>query len=315
MPLCPNCGAQQPEGAAFCDECGAALQAPQVVSSTPPVMGQARTVVAANICPVCGAQTSPQDPFCTNCGASLRDAPEVPAAPLPQPFGATVVAAVAPPAPVVPAESPSGMIACSKCGTLLEPDSAFCDMCGAPVVAAPPASVATHAPTPDVPGVAPTWPPVQPEQVVDAGYAESAQTPPPVYTPPVDWAQAGPSPASQDAISYVPPVEVQAKLVLHATSAALPLPPGKVEILIGREDPVSGIFPDIDLTDYGGDEGGVSRKHARITVQGGRFYLEDLNSVNHTFVNKERLSPGDMHPLRDGDEVGFGRVKAVFRLA
>ncbi|RLC79512.1 MAG: hypothetical protein DRJ03_23355, partial [Chloroflexi bacterium] len=25
MPACPNCGSQQPDGAAFCDECGAKL--------------------------------------------------------------------------------------------------------------------------------------------------------------------------------------------------------------------------------------------------------------------------------------------------
>ncbi|MBU0703559.1 MAG: zinc-ribbon domain-containing protein, partial [Chloroflexi bacterium] len=26
MAACPNCGSQQPDGAAFCDECGAKLE-------------------------------------------------------------------------------------------------------------------------------------------------------------------------------------------------------------------------------------------------------------------------------------------------
>jgi pSer/pThr/pTyr-binding forkhead associated (FHA) protein len=83
-------------------------------------------------------------------------------------------------------------------------------------------------------------------------------------------------------------------------------------VTIGREDPVSQVFPDIDLTDYGGDEGGVSRMHARITQQGGQFYIEDLDSTNYTFVNQQRLQPRQPHPLQDEDEVRFGRVKATF---
>ena len=74
MPICANCGAQQPEGVAFCDECGAPLRSQQVPAQPSPAAGQARTVVASNVCPVCGARTSPQDPFCSNCGAALREA-------------------------------------------------------------------------------------------------------------------------------------------------------------------------------------------------------------------------------------------------
>ena len=49
----------------------------------------------------------------------------------------------------------------------------------------------------------------------------------------------------------------------------------------------------------------VSRHHARLTLQGGSYALEDLGSTNGTFVNGRRitgptaLSPGDMVGLGD----------------
>lgn len=102
---------------------------------------------------------------------------------------------------------------------------------------------------------------------------------------------------------------------MQGTNAALSFPPGKVEIIIGREDPVSGVFPEIDLTDHGGDEGGVSRRHARIFMQGAQVFIEDLNSTNYTYVNQQKLMPGQPHPLNNGDEVRVGRVKMNFYAA
>lgn len=102
---------------------------------------------------------------------------------------------------------------------------------------------------------------------------------------------------------------------MQGTSAVLNFPPGKAEIIIGREDPVSGIFPEVDLTDHGGDEGGVSRRHARIFMQGAQVFIEDLNSTNYTYVNQQRLTPGQPHPLNNGDEVRVGQVKLNFYTA
>ena len=102
-------------------------------------------------------------------------------------------------------------------------------------------------------------------------------------------------------------------MVVQGTNATLPFPPGKTDVIVGREDPVSGIFPDVDLTDHGADEGGVSRRHARVFIQGNQVMIEDLNSTNYTYVNQQRLTPGQPHPLNNGDEVRFGRVKLSFR--
>ncbi len=72
------------------------------------------------------------------------------------------------------------------------------------------------------------------------------------------------------------------------------------------------------MTEHGGDEGGVSRKHARFLFQNGQWYLEDLNSVNGTWVNprttRQKLQQGQPWPLNSGDEVRFGRVVMTFYL-
>jgi DNA-binding winged helix-turn-helix (wHTH) protein len=60
------------------------------------------------------------------------------------------------------------------------------------------------------------------------------------------------------------------------------------------------------------ERGGVSRRHALITVRGGRATLQDLGSRNGTSVGEERvLIP---RPLRDGDVITLGRrTLVVFR--
>jgi len=37
-----------------------------------------------------------------------------------------------------------------------------------------------------------------------------------------------------------------------------------------------------------------------------------LNSTNYTYVNQQKLTPGQPHPLNGEDEVRFGRVKLIF---
>ncbi len=132
-------------------------------------------------------------------------------------------------------------------------------------------------------------------------------------------ATAGPSvaPAYPDA-SAAPadpaaPVAVGApRLVLKEDGAEFSLE-GKSEFLIGREDPVSNIYPDIDLTPHRGEDYGVSRMHAKIYAQGGQYLLEDLNSTNSTYINRQKLAAKTPTAIKDGDEIRFGKVEATFR--
>ncbi|MBI5955480.1 MAG: protein kinase [Chloroflexi bacterium] len=85
------------------------------------------------------------------------------------------------------------------------------------------------------------------------------------------------------------------------------------ECAIGRADPERGLYPHVDLQplDLGRS---VSRQHARIVCQGGTYFVMDAGSRNRTYLNQVALTPGQMYPLKDGDELWFGKVKVVFRL-
>lgn len=57
----------------------------------------------------------------------------------------------------------------------------------------------------------------------------------------------------------------------------------------------------------------ISRRHARLTFQGGKYVLEDLGSTNGTFVNGQRLAGPRV--LKDGEVVSFGeQIVLVFEV-
>lgn len=60
------------------------------------------------------------------------------------------------------------------------------------------------------------------------------------------------------------------------------------------------------------EDAGVSRRHAEIGREAGRFYVADLGSTNGTYVNGRRVS---RQRLADGDLVSFGKVEARFKEA
>ncbi len=93
----------------------------------------------------------------------------------------------------------------------------------------------------------------------------------------------------------------------------LALDEGK-ELFIGRLDAVHGIFPELDLTNDGGLEHGVSRRHARIYAKNGVCYLEDMDSTNGTFLGDERLTPYLPYELHDGDIITLGTMRLRLRL-
>jgi pSer/pThr/pTyr-binding forkhead associated (FHA) protein len=64
--------------------------------------------------------------------------------------------------------------------------------------------------------------------------------------------------------------------------------------------PESDIFLD-DIT--------VSRRHAEIVREGGRYVVRDVGSLNGTYLNRERVESA---PLADGDELQIGTFKLVF---
>lgn len=86
------------------------------------------------------------------------------------------------------------------------------------------------------------------------------------------------------------------------------------ETLIGRSDPVTGIMPDIDLTPVDTNRS-VSRRHAKIVRQGdGYAVLEEVGTVNGTFVNEQRIPTGVPVPIVNGDhlKIGLIQMRVVF---
>ncbi|MEO0155713.1 MAG: GGDEF domain-containing protein [candidate division WOR-3 bacterium] len=71
------------------------------------------------------------------------------------------------------------------------------------------------------------------------------------------------------------------------------------EYIIGRADGCDFII----------DGKEVSRKHARIYYENGKFQIEDLNSTNGTFVNGKQITRVE---LRHGDEINIGNFTIIF---
>ncbi len=136
--------------------------------------------------------------------------------------------------------------------------------------------------------------------------------------------QAGPSAAPEPlAPTEPPPVIEEAPEPAGSTTARITMarlrllvlnsgrlincPPQEL-LLLGRVDPAGGVFPEVDLTQDNGYMAGVSRRHARIIRRGDEFFIEDLNSINGTFLNRQKLAPNTTVPFHDGDEIRLGNL-------
>jgi hypothetical protein len=96
-------------------------------------------------------------------------------------------------------------------------------------------------------------------------------------------------------------------LVIRDTGHSLPLPDSD-RVVVGRSDPVSNFYPDLDLSEHGALQNGVGRRHMRLSVQENQISVEDLDSTNGTFLNGQRLAPRVPRALNDGDELCLGKL-------
>jgi hypothetical protein len=180
--------------------------------------------------------------------------------------------------------------------------SAFCDECGEPLASATPDATAAANPAASSPAPAAgmqTCPSCGAQNPAGEAFCSNCGA----------NMLGAPAPAGVDATAA--PALV-ARLIVEADNQEFDLS-GKDNVTIGREDAVSNIFPDVDLTPHGGEEGGVSRLHARIFVENGQYMLEDENSTNFTFLNRQRLAGKTPTPLHDNDEIKLGRVLLRFK--
>lgn len=178
---------------------------------------------------------------------------------------------------------------CPHCGTDNVDEALFCESCGydfttgtaprppdeAPVLDnGAPAGEAQPMPPPALP-VAPA---VEPASVVE------------IWVDP-DWHQA------QESEVACPSPGLPVVVSLRARS-----------VLVGRASVSRGISPDVDC----GSDIGVSRRHAQLTSDGQRWWVEDLQSANGTFVGPASGPlpaapiPGGRRELSEDDRIYVG---------
>jgi hypothetical protein len=84
-------------------------------------------------------------------------------------------------------------------------------------------------------------------------------------------------------------------------------------LVIGRNNPEDATdVVDIDLTPFGAQDKGVSRKHASIDARKEPPTILDLGSANGTYINGVKLEPNKPEPIESGDELRLGHL--VMRL-
>jgi serine/threonine-protein kinase len=104
-----------------------------------------------------------------------------------------------------------------------------------------------------------------------------------------------------------PPPQKEARLIVLSNGQPIPLR-GDL-MVVGRQDPTLGIFPEINLADKT-----VGRRHAYLRQQQGNYTVEDLNALNKTRLNGVTLTPHEERSLKDGDLLRFGSVEVRFEL-
>src|ERR1035441_6402089 len=203
------------------------------------------------------------------------------------------------------------MIKCSECGYENMDGLDYCDGCGAKLNAAAGAPAATTGSPPAAPAEgAPAETPGAEAPRAEAAAAPAAEDP--AAETPKSEAPTGElnKPAAAPPPTAAPTAAAfKAKFtVVRGGRKGQEFPLEDGNNLIGRWDPETGSFPEVDL-DADDPEAKISRKHALIRIDGGKITIEDIGSLNGTYVNRQpRLSPGSPAELKSGDEVIIGKT-------
>lgn len=221
---------------------------------------------------------------------------------------ATAPAAVPAPTVAMPVESvgpgsvPAGEKPCPNCSALVRQDDLFCEACGYDfITGALPAPVTYPGGIP-VPG---------------ASTAHATVTPAPGGGGSATATGSSPTGArhSQPGLTWVAEVWVDPDWFATqesddpCPSAGMPIvaPLWDTSVLVGRRSVSRNIHPQVDC----GADHGVSRRHAQLTTDGQRWWVEDLQSSNGTFVGPAG-APIPTIPVTPGQRVEFAPGDRVY---
>ena len=76
--------------------------------------------------------------------------------------------------------------------------------------------------------------------------------------------------------------------------------------LLDQDETIAGRHPSADIFL---DDVTVSRDHAILVRRNDDYYLDDLGSLNGTYVNRSRI---ESHRLTHGDEIQIGKFRLTF---
>lgn len=263
----------------YCDVCGTPIAA------APPPAAAPTTVIPTgpSVCPHCSFPNEAGALFCENCGYDFTTGS------LPEADPFTESGAVRAPAEVGGSASPAG----------------------------DPAAHLGEAPDPRVDPAAPTE--FVPEQ--DAGFDVPVASAPPTEVIPVAPAASSGAASSPAATEPDDPwiAELWVDPEWYAEQRAddpmpSPGPPATVvlrerSLLVGRPSVSRGISPQIDC----GSDSGVSRRHCELSTDGYRWWVEDLQSANGTYLAQagaplpqKPITAGQRREIEEGDRIYVG---------
>jgi CRP-like cAMP-binding protein len=108
-------------------------------------------------------------------------------------------------------------------------------------------------------------------------------------------------------------IQTEALAYFVSASTGNVFPAFKGENLIGRFDSVTGMAPEIDLSNEDQSRN-ISRRHARLVIRDGQFFVaEEIGTMNGTFLNGKKLANGVLTPIADGDELMLCRLALTFK--
>jgi len=83
------------------------------------------------------------------------------------------------------------------------------------------------------------------------------------------------------------------------------------ELILGRKGDEPSEDALLDLSELGGYQAGISRRHAMIRKRENGYEIVDLASTNGSWLNDERLVPNKPVPLASGSQLLFGHMQLL----
>jgi hypothetical protein len=209
-----------------------------------------------SVCPA--GHTSSSDDYCDVCGMPIDPSAVDPAAPVAPSQPPSVPAS---PTTASPGPQQGGQT-CPHCGTPNVVDALFCEACGYDFTTGTmPRPVTAPSPTPPPGPLGQDTEAAQPTTITPGDAA------------PFDWVvEIWIDPAWYD--------EQESPDPMPSPGLPVVVPLRDRSVLVGRTSASRNIHPEIDCE----TDSGVSRRQAQLTTDGTRWWVEDLESANGTFV-------------------------------